>query len=440
MDCENLREFRCIRFTEFRITINTLELIILPLKQAAANMGRILIKVKMQSTTLTANTLSRLKCDLCHGYLSIPPISSYRDQNACGRCSPDWPRNTIYEQLAKYASFPCIYCNDDYAWGLIQHHEKKCKGNRLLCPAGKDRPYKTGDRHEGEYHKKCQRRVRCPFELCLVAFDIQNIVQHFKQYHKDYVFTNSVEANKILKVEKIWDFKSDTKVCIIQFDSIPFLLYIHSDCNFNGATGDIIYYNYYFSVFTFCLEGCKRIDYSTSLQASSRDETITNKHQNIQIYNDKIHSVQFLHRDLFKLNSFDFMTTKIEGIERAEHMALRYSVKIQLRDNSTKELPETVHGAFDLIGIERHFECPICKEYMHPPIYNCSTGHTICRYCRDKLSTCPYCQAVVGRSRNFVLEDILETLLLQCHNEHKGCKYAGRIQEIKLHEMSCSYN
>lgn len=315
---------------------------------------------------ISATTLALLKCDLCHGYLSVPPISSYKEKNACGRCNPEWERNTIYEQLAKYMEFPCMFCDERYPWGMVQNHEKKCKANRFLCPPKKENLYKINvfKSQQGEFHKDCQRIIRCPFELCLMTFDIRDIVHHFNKHHKEYVFTNTVEANKIFKEEKVWNFNSDTQVCVIIFNTIPFLLFIHNDCNFNDSTGDILYYNYYFSVFTFCLEGCSNINYSVSLQSSSSDIipcTTKKKNQTIQTFNDKIHSVNFLRGDLFKLNSFDFMTTKISQIERIENLVLRYDIKMV--DNNLLIIPEKNKESivFDLIGIEKHFECPILQ-------------------------------------------------------------------------------
>lgn len=391
-------------------------------------------------------TIERLKCDLCHGYLSVPPIYSYRDKYACGRCNPDWERNIIYEQLAQYLVFPCMFCDKAYPWGMMQSHEDRCKQNKLACPSDKSNVYMLTNLVKlkcVEYHKECDEKwLRCPIPLCLNTFQMKEVLHHFNEYHKDYVFTNTVEARKIFKEEKVWNFHCETQVCLITWNTVPFLLFVHNSCEFDDTTGNILFYNYYFSVFTFCQKKCD-MKYSATLQIQSDNEITTRsmKNQEVKTFNDAIHKVTFLQSEFLRLNSFDFMTTKFLKIPRTEKLNLTYSIKIV--DNNFLIEPEPTKGDSDIqraAGIGKHFECPICQEYMSPPIYNCATGHTICKNCKDKLVFCPYCKALVGISRNYVMEDMLDTLLLHCHNEYKGCTFTGKVQEIKLHEVMCHYN
>lgn len=76
---------------------------------------------------LPEHVAARLRCDLCHGYLSVPPISSHEDKVSCGRCNPGWPRNIVYEQLAQFAVFPCTYCQRTMPWDEIPAHEERCR-------------------------------------------------------------------------------------------------------------------------------------------------------------------------------------------------------------------------------------------------------------------------------------------------------------------------
>lgn len=386
---------------------------------------------------LPTETISKLKCHLCHGYLSVPPIYSCKDKYACGRCNPEWERNVIYEELAQYMIFPCIFCDVGYPWGTVQFHEEKCKRYKLLCPPNNSK-HNFGP-NQGQYHPKCwKQNIRCPFHLCLNNFEVEDILKHFTKHHADYIFTNIVRARKILKEEKVWNFNPETNVCLLITNNIPLLLFIHNECDFNESTGDILYYNYYFTLFTFCLETCD-MKYSVNVELYSQgnlEYTNTLKNQDIKSFNSKIHCVSFFQQDLFKLNSFNFATTKFTKLERKDNLVLTYSINVT--DSTLQITPVKQIGQSK--GIEKYVECPICKEYMCAPIYNCTTGHTICKHCRNKMTLCPYCQAVLGNSRNYVLEDISETVILKCHNEHKGCIITSKVHEIKLHEVSCPYN
>ncbi|XP_056636260.1 uncharacterized protein LOC130444916 [Diorhabda sublineata] len=384
---------------------------------------------------LPTETINKLKCDLCRGYLSVPPIYSCKDKYACGRCNPEWERNVIYEELAQYMIFPCVFCEVGYPWGAVQYHEEKCRKYRLICPPINS---KRGP-NRGQYHQKCwKQNVRCPFDLCLDNIDVNDILKHFDKHHPDYVFADTVRARKIFKEEKVWNFNPETNVCLLVSNNIPLLLFIHNECHFDETTGDILHYNYYFALFTFCTEKFD-LKYSVNVELYSRgalDYSKTLKNQDIKRFNGKIHCASFFRQDLFKLNSFDFATTKFAKLERKDGLVLTYSVNVT--DGAVQMSPEKRSDQSK--GIEKYIECPICKEYMCAPIYNCSAGHTICKRCRNKLSLCPYCQAVLGNSRNYVLEDISETVTLKCHNEHKGCVFTSKVREIKLHEVSCTFN
>lgn len=43
------------------------------------------------------------------------------------------------------------------------------------------------------------------------------------------------------------------------------------------------------------------------------------------------------------------------------------------------------------------FECPVCFEYVLPPILQCQSGHLVCSNCRPKLNCCPTCRGPLGK-------------------------------------------
>ena len=42
------------------------------------------------------------------------------------------------------------------------------------------------------------------------------------------------------------------------------------------------------------------------------------------------------------------------------------------------------------------FECPVCFDYVLPPIIQCQSGHLVCANCRPKLTCCPTCRRPLG--------------------------------------------
>ncbi|KAK1882257.1 E3 ubiquitin-protein ligase Siah2 [Dissostichus eleginoides] len=64
------------------------------------------------------------------------------------------------------------------------------------------------------------------------------------------------------------------------------------------------------------------------------------------------------------------------------------------------------------------FECPVCFDYVLPPILQCQAGHLVCNACRQKLSCCPTCRGPLSPSiRNLAMEKVASTLPFPCKGE-----------------------
>ena len=60
----------------------------------------------------------------------------------------------------------------------------------------------------------------------------------------------------------------------------------------------------------------------------------------------------------------------------------------------------------DLRGL---LECPICLTIPNEgPIYQCESGHILCKDCHPKVKECPQCRCELGITRALQLEKILE--------------------------------
>ncbi|KAJ8911290.1 hypothetical protein NQ315_015293 [Exocentrus adspersus] len=81
-------------------------------------------------------------------------------------------------------------------------------------------------------------------------------------------------------------------------------------------------------------------------------------------------------------------------------------------------------------------ECPVCKEYMHPPIYQCLLGHTMCNNCKSKADKCPMagCEANIETTRNYILEDLSKKVELPQLEEKKVVKAEGGVKRNSVED------
>lgn len=85
-------------------------------------------------------------------------------------------------------------------------------------------------------------------------------------------------------------------------------------------------------------------------------------------------------------------------------------------------------------------ECPVCLERMHPPIYQCVEGHTICNRCHSKVDACPACRSGALNIRCRALEQLTEKLTdIPCKFSSLGCLYTTRYADLPAHETLCPF-
>jgi E3 ubiquitin-protein ligase SIAH1 len=84
-------------------------------------------------------------------------------------------------------------------------------------------------------------------------------------------------------------------------------------------------------------------------------------------------------------------------------------------------------------------ECPVCMQYMVPPIQLCTNGHNICSNCRERVQSCPTCRAEILETRNLVLENIVRRQKYPCENRQSGCLDLFSIEHIAKHHAVCVY-
>ncbi|KAJ8976415.1 hypothetical protein NQ317_005335 [Molorchus minor] len=85
------------------------------------------------------------------------------------------------------------------------------------------------------------------------------------------------------------------------------------------------------------------------------------------------------------------------------------------------------------------FECPVCKNVMRPPIYQCQSGHSICNLCRPRLEKCPTCRSMFGITRNYSLEGLTSGIRYPCIYHDLGCTELSSAPQISKHENECPF-
>ncbi|XP_046960649.1 uncharacterized protein LOC124530509 [Vanessa cardui] len=83
----------------------------------------------------------------------------------------------------------------------------------------------------------------------------------------------------------------------------------------------------------------------------------------------------------------------------------------------------------------RLLECPVCLEWMEPPMSQCRRGHLVCGRCRARLAACPVCRTAFSSVRNRAMEAVAEMLRYPCRH---GCGRDTRLRRRAAHEASCA--
>ena len=83
--------------------------------------------------------------------------------------------------------------------------------------------------------------------------------------------------------------------------------------------------------------------------------------------------------------------------------------------------------ALDLGNVESKkilslLECPVCYDYITPPIKQCIKGHLVCSSCYQKLTNCPTCREELSTgSENSGIGRVDFRVSGSSGNENFGC-------------------
>lgn len=128
----------------------------------------------MTTPVIPKEILQRLKCINCNLYLSIGPVNQVLKGYFCGRCSDaEGVSVTIYEELAKFPLFPCIYdefgCKKAFPFGEDTiAHETRCIYKPKTCPFDNCDWQGTFEKvleHADEIHRNALKKARVKLNL-----------------------------------------------------------------------------------------------------------------------------------------------------------------------------------------------------------------------------------------------------------------------------------
>ncbi|KRT86732.1 hypothetical protein AMK59_2504 [Oryctes borbonicus] len=342
--------------------------------------------------------IDSLKCALCKNGLSIFPIHSYGDTDmvTCGRCPlqnaflPQ--REHLYEQLAQHIEFSCRYESDGCIERLkpneLQDHESNCPHKPCSCPI-------------------------LPLGACQWQGDYKDLREHCLEAHA----AATLDANQ-LELDIVTPHEENYVFC--QADQ-TFIGQLKCD-----VTNNKLYWN---------VISC---DLKPKMMTFSYRVRFTNNAARLEYSSDE-YNVRFT-------DSFDFVICDTTACININDIIVNLNeptciiCEIDINVTSTiSSKPKILQEDED--EMLKALECPVCFDYMVPPIAQCITGHSFCSSHKDSLpepKLCPAgCASTIGDTRNFLLEQITNIIEYPCKYNKYGCAHTANAKIIKDHEASC---
>lgn len=339
-----------------------------------------------------------LKCSICNKPLSVAPI--YHNDfigSICGRCTHEGilsenegsslERQIIFEEVAKHLTFPCSYqafgCKVTLKWGSIECHENTCPFNIIVCPLSH------------AYFRSTCSWVDQPLQLG----------EHIKRKHKN-MFSSPP------KIEITQNFQNKTIFWELMGRVIIISLIFNHEMNKHLC----------FIMGDFAPELCDSFLCQIEINKEKMTNPVIIQHKGVQPFCE------------------NYLNKPEKGFEidiNHYRSMLSHPNELILTFNVTKAVdPEKNEFNQQLL---QSLECPICREYIRPPIFICETGHNICEICSKRVNMCPICRGNFLGGRNFTLESFTSNLDYPCVNQLLGCFFIGKAQLVQKHELLCEY-
>lgn len=358
-----------------------------------------------------------LLCSVCNKPLNVPPIIYNETLGyACGRCNTknsgisSLIRQSLYEELIKFITFPCanekIGCEIMLKHDEVDLHEKTCKYRIISCPIS---------------CKLLEINNVCPW------IGTSDCLQEHLKTHKDlFLDPPHIELSMNLKNRIFFTYVGIfvMAIAIKQEADKKYKVLI----TMNGTE----------------LESqCFR--YQVELLNADKNISLLLKENRLYSLMDFCENLKKAETQL-ELNYENLL----ELLQKPEHLIMKFNIA----KKSKKEIMEIIGNNDSLLlkGKEKlekekipvpdndlllELECPVCSEYMLPPIFMCATGHSICSCCKPKVSSCPSCRKHITNGRCFILENLTLKVNFPCKNRDIGCQFVGTADIMKTHQSQC---
>ncbi|XP_030764222.1 uncharacterized protein LOC115888598 [Sitophilus oryzae] len=332
-----------------------------------------------------------LHCAICKNLLLSTPVMLVENAgNLCSTCYNEnfleskCLQNTALEELVTTLSYPCRFrengCEHWSSSGDLLDHEENCRYRSKKCPM----------------YSICQ----CVWEGFPTEF-----VGHFINCHGEHIinFENSLFYLDIT-------FSEEELIKLLVMKNIILLLKMQLSLEKNKL----------FYVVCNVKDDGSNYDYSVKHKGNSESYIKTRSRVLDSNYVYKsVDECDAVSVDLLSLQQTVKVTNRITNI-----------FKIKTYDTPVHYIGERML---------HFFECPVCKSFMKPPIYQCQSGHSICNTCKPRLEKCPTCRAPFGMTRNYSLEGLTAGVSYPCIYHDLGCMMSLSPAEISRHEAVCPY-
>ncbi|KAF5296141.1 hypothetical protein FQR65_LT10311 [Abscondita terminalis] len=382
----------------------------------------------------------------------LPVYYSPATGNICGRCigtmealikDGTLQRAVAYEAVAKFLVFPCSNdehgCNEKLNYLQMADHEKQCKFASNKCPFNLQ--FETTS-------------MKCSWQGTR-----KNLSEHLHNQHKEFLQIDL--PNFVLNV-----YVSYVKLFFTIVDNVTFLIitqYFRSTNKF------------------YCMVVCcdKAIDhglycYQLEIGKSSNDYFLVLRKPETEPFSDVQEivnkrekmitaDVAFIHTMIEEPNGLIFCKISItKNLKTAQLPKTSTAIAAQSKTKVDQQKPVALHpppsrskSYTDISKLKLseppqedkvsgnsfldELECPVCNNYMMPPIFVCPTGHSICNSCKIKIQNCPLCRSVLQSTRNFTLEKLASTVKYPCKYQDLGCMMTLNHEQVGNHHAICSY-
>ncbi|VEN46700.1 unnamed protein product [Callosobruchus maculatus] len=377
-------------------------------------------------------------CHNCNKLLNVEPIYLVTDSKSdnpnipllaqiCGRCKhvlKKYPqdnqlRQYAYENLARFLTYPCSNkksgCTAVLNWDNILDHEIVCEFQMVLCPLNHDDIFSVD---------KCtwKGNVRC-------------LNEHIERTHKEHIVTaacynwtppkpeNSILFTHVgchLVTVVVMLESKDTYYCLVMINGND----VESQC-----------FRYQLELFDETREHSIILRKARLEPLGCMVDNLKNPDAVLEVDIRKIQEMlkntKSIHGrfGIVKKNKKEIM----QVVGKKDHSFLNGCIT-----QKDKEADLEVNNALQLDDtMLQELECPICNEYMVPPIFICATGHSICSDCKHKIQQCPNCRSPLSNARNFTLEKLTTKVAYPCRNREIGCSFISTSTKIRSHELGC---